>query len=243
MAPSSPVMPIRRAIRPQDMSLVLATDSRVYPTSSPLQLPTIQSWYQYHPELGFIYEHPITGEVVATCIAVALTKPGWEQLTSGQKAESELTVDLIYSNARDDVIGLHIYHVEREASWDPAWPKLGLLALDHISEVLGELQAQREPGKPSLSVCGFSGLAVSPTGINLFGGLYNCREKGFTCNEFVLRDAAGALKVVSDLSQDELQRMLQEGYQFVNRCKMLVLTPDEPSIVWAKLSGYVQRTA
>ena len=40
------------------------------------------------------------------------------------------------------------------------------------------------------------------------------------------------LKIFELKSNEDLREKLLQGYQYLNRCKMLVVYPNEPSLVW-----------
>lgn len=77
-----------------------------------------------------------------------------------------------------------------------------------------------------LKVIGFSGLAVTTQGIGLLYNKFNYRERDF------LRRKDGILEILDTNSQEELGSKLKKGYEYINRCKMLVTFPWELSIVW-----------
>ncbi|KAG2449070.1 hypothetical protein HYH02_005819 [Chlamydomonas schloesseri] len=221
---------------------IIAADKLVYPTSNGLTEAVLSRWFGKHPEFGLIFLDQATGRTVANCIVVALCERGWHLLTEGKVTESELDGDLLFDAARDDTIGLHVYHLEKSSSEYPQdVPRFGMVALDAIAEVLAALRRTRPPGRP-LEVCGFSGLTVTRLGCSLFSNLYGCRERAYVCKEHLLLSEDGALEVHEAETQEELQRLLQppsggngRGRTYVLRARMLVVTPDEPSLVWSAI--------
>lgn len=228
-------------VRPLDYEYVLTADRLVYPTSSPLELQVLQTWYTRHAEFGLIYRSKSDPNViVGNCLVVALKPHAWRELTSGHLKECELTTDCIFNNDTDDEVALHVYHMEKN---NALWPSLSTkrfasVALEDIAGTLRGFQHQRTIcSRPQLRIRGFSGLAVSNAGINLFANYFNCREKDYICQEHIMkRPQSSSLEVFDKVeSQDDLNALLIQGYQYVTRCKMLVLNKDVPSVVWTEL--------
>ncbi len=105
-----------------------------------------------------------------------------------------------------------------------------------------------------LRVCGLSGLAVTRAGFALFSLLYGCRERSYVCPEHILRRTCdGRLEVHSVELQQQLIQLLaaagrkeaaagggeagRGGLSYVMRARMLVVTPEEPSLVWCFLGA------
>ncbi|KAK9709055.1 hypothetical protein K7432_009297 [Basidiobolus ranarum] len=251
----------RRPIKPSDYETILASDIDVYPTETPLTAETFSIWYARHPEFGIIYYYDsnelVEGieyekeVIVGTCCVVPLTSQGWSKFTNGLLLESELDSEVLFDNSQhsdsgEDEIGLHIYHMERYPSWTSLKNKeenserLGDLVLKSIQEILEELRITNT----NLKVVGLSGLCVSTSGINLFSNYYNCRERSYISNEHILREprqlnilsshahSNGGILVLETNQQSELQQFLDRGYHYITRCKMLVLKPEDCSVVW-----------
>jgi hypothetical protein len=210
-----------RSIEQKDYEKVFESDRKVYPTNNPVQSKDLDNWYQYNPEFGMMYETDT--ELNAMCIAIPLTAQGWTQLTSGKLAEADVSSETIFKNERDSEIGLHMYHVEK---FDSFTGSFYTTFLQDLSTILNNLRRNN----PKLKIIGFSGLCVTAGGIGLFENKFNCREREFINTEHILRKN-GKLAVF-DLTQTELETKLDEGYEYVNRCKMLVTYPQEKSIVW-----------
>ncbi|ORX90647.1 hypothetical protein K493DRAFT_339871 [Basidiobolus meristosporus CBS 931.73] len=190
--------------------------------------------------------------VIGACSVVPLTAKGWLKLSCGEVIESQLEEDMLFNNAQPSgncEIGLHIYHMERYPTWSSFSAqtgnkeKLGTLVLKSIQEILDQLRVTNR----NLKVIGLSGLCVSTAGINLFSNYYNCREReDYICREYILRAPSNpqlaeigprqcnskSLVVVETSNQETLTRLLEHGYQFITRCKMLVLKPEDCSVVW-----------
>ena len=81
---------------------------------------------------------------------------------------------------------------------------------------------------PELKVIGFSGLCVSPEGINLFENKFNCRERDYKYQETIMEKDRS--KIVIDFKK--VNEKQQGGWKLINRCKMLILYPKEKSVVW-----------
>lgn len=117
----------------------------------------------------------------------------------------------------------------------------------------GSADVGNAPATPArLRVCGLSGLTVTKAGFALFSLLYGCRERSYVCPEHILRRTCdGRLEVHSLESQEQLRELLatagrqgaaagggeggENGLLYVMRARMLVVAPDEPSLVWCFL--------
>ena len=91
---------------------------------------------------------------------------------------------------------------------------------------------------PGLEVIGFSAICVTADGIRLFHDKLSFRERGFIIREHIIRKN-GRVEIFTPGSQEDLTNKLNQGYEHVTRCKMLVSLPGEPSIVW-KIMGQKQ---
>jgi len=209
-----------RAITPKDYRLIIESDEKVYPTSNPVTLDVIKQWYSKNPEFGMIYEN---NGIEGTCIAIPLNSHGWNKLINGKLAESEMNEKTIFDNSRDKEIGIHIYHIER---LNPKIKEFYKTALKDLSGIVNRL---RQTNK-ELGVIGFSALAVTIPGINLFEKKFNCKERSYICSENILAKKGNL--IVVDTKSESIENKLKEGYRFVNKCKMLVLFPSEKSVVW-----------
>ena len=88
---------------------------------------------------------------------------------------------------------------------------------------------------PKLKIIGFSGLAVTGEGISLCYNKLNMREREFINTEHII-ELNKKLEIIDNPTKEELNQKIKQGYSYKNRCKMLVLYPNEPSIVWNYLS-------
>jgi len=210
-----------RPITQKDYAKVLELDKKVYPTDNPVTSEIIQQWYQRNPEFGIVFEN--RGKINGMCIAIPLNKKGWKKLINGKLAEGELNSKTIFDNSRDKEIGIHIYHIEK---FDDT-REFHKESLTNINFIINKLRETN----PKLKIIGFSALAVTSCGIGLFYNKFNCRERKFINDEHILR-INNKLETFKTNSQKELEDKLNQGYEYLNRCKMLVLYPNEPSVVW-----------
>jgi len=209
-----------RAIMPKDYGLIIESDKKVYPTSNPVTLEVIKQWYSKNPEFGMIYENR---GIEGTCIAIPLNSLGWNKLINGKLAESEMDEKTIFDNSRDKEMGIHIYHIEK---LNPKIKEFYKTALKDLSSMINRLRKTNK----ELEVIGFSALAVTISGINLFEKKFNCKERKYICSENVLEK--NNKLIVVDTKSENIENKLKEGYKFVTKCKMLVLFPSEKSVVW-----------
>lgn len=211
-----------KSINKKDYDLILRLDKKVYPTASPVTKEIIAQWYQNNPEFGFVFHKK--NKINGMCVAIPLNKKGWKQLISGKLAESGLNSKTIFNNSKDKEIGIHIYHLEK---FDKHKKGLYLASLKEIQKLIIQLRKEN----PKLKIIGFSGLAVTSQGITLLYNKLNCRERGFINTEHILAKQ-GKIEIFETTSIKKLMEKLKQGYEYKNRCKMLVLYPNEPSIVW-----------
>ena len=211
-----------KIIKERDYRKILELDKKVYPTDSPVTQEIIGQWYQNNPEFGIMFEEK--NEIKAMCVAIPLNKSGWNDLTKGKLPESGLNSKTIFNNSRDKEIGIHVYHLEK---LDSKIKELYKISLKEIKKIIDKLRKNN----PSLKIIGFSGLAVTSAGINLLYNKLNCRERNFLNDEHIMRKS-NKLEIIKTNSKEDIIEKVKEGYYYLNRCKMLVLYQNEPSIVW-----------
>ncbi|MBU0530538.1 MAG: hypothetical protein KKC05_02590, partial [Nanoarchaeota archaeon] len=146
------------------------------------------------------------------------------KLTSGELSEGDLDSNTIFDNNRDSEVGIHIYHIEKFNFSG----KIHEFSLDYLSNIINSLKNNN----PSLSVIGFSALCVTTDGIKLFYNKLNFRERDFINTEHIIRKN-GNIEVIDSDSQLDIINKMNDGYEYVTRCKMLVSLPGEISIVWS----------
>jgi len=163
------------------------------------------------------------GKLEGMCITIPLNKTGWNKLINGKLAEADLDSKTIFDNSRDKEIGLHIYHIERFSDGKGFYKN----SLNGLNSVLENLRKTN----PKLNIIGFSALCVTSQGIGLFYNKFNCQERNFINTENILK-RNGKLEIFNATSQKQLSEKLRQNYEYLNRCKMFVLYPNEPSLVW-----------
>jgi GNAT superfamily N-acetyltransferase len=216
-----------RIITNKDIELILSLDKKIYPTDSPVQEVTIRNWYKNNPEFGMIFEE--NGKVVGTAIVIPLNKIGWENLINGKLAESELDEKTLFDNARDNQIGIHIYHLEKLDNTLKGFYKI---VLENLRVIINDLKKKNS----KLELIGFSGLCVSKEGIGLFENKFDCKERAFKTNEHILRKAEKNILIKSDKSEEDIKKQ-NKSMEYIARCKMLVLYPNENSEIWNYLNS------
>jgi len=194
-----------RPITSEDYKLILELDKKVYPTHSPVTKEIISKWYSKNPEFGLIYEE--NKKIVGVCISIPLNKKGWTSLINGGITESELDEKMIFDSSHDKEIGIHIYHIEK---LDTNIKKFYKKSLEYLSLLVKSKKAK---------VFGFSALCK-----------LNCKERDFINTEHIL-EKGGKLFVFNE-KKENINKMIKKGYNYCNRCEMLVLYPNEQSIVW-----------
>jgi len=209
------------AINKKDYGILLELDYEIYPTDDPVTKEILDQWYCNNPEFGIVFEE--NGKIQGMNITIPLNRKGWEGLIKGKLLESELGKKYIFNNSIDHEIGIHIYHI-RKFFDKRRFYKDSLIALNNI---ITELRKKNK----TLRVIGFSGLCVTSKGIDLFYNKLNCRESSVIINEHII-SKKNKLEILNTNSQKYLNNKLSHGYEYINRCKMLVLYPNEPSVVW-----------
>lgn len=211
---------ILRAIKPSDFNLLLEMDKNVYPTSFPVTREIIKNWYVRNPEFGMIYEKE--GKIAGIMLIIPLNKESWKKLINGKLKESEMNNKTIFDNKKDKEIGLHIYHLEKI---DKTIKEFYKICLKDINEKVSKLKIIN----PELRIVGLSALSVTSEGIGLFENKFNFTEKNFLVDEHILEKDN---KKFVAYSQEEVDSKIKKGYKYLNKCKMLILYPNEESIVW-----------
>jgi hypothetical protein len=202
----------------KDYNFVLKLDKKVYPTKNSVTKKIISSWYKNNPEFGI----KISGKRKGICVVIPLNESGWTKLINGKLSESNVTGKYLFDNKREKEIGIHIYHIEKFEKNKNFY----ILALKQINKIIKKLRISN----PKLKICGLSGLCVSSSGIDLFYKKFNCRERDYIHTEHIL-EKKGKL-ICIDETKENLNSKLKSGYLYKNKCTMLILYPNEPSIVW-----------
>ena len=214
-----------RAITSTDYATLLDLDKYIYPTDNPVTLELLNTWFSELPQFGIMLENG--DELYGMCIAIPLNKKGWDGLISGEIAEADLDESTLFKPGRDSQLGIHIYHIEKlMQTAEPIYVE----SLRGLQQNISDLHSSGY----DFSLAGFSALCVTAQGIGLFSNKLNCRERDYINPEHILRNSQG-LKIVELESQGELSMLLKNGCDYVNRCKMLVTYPQEPSLVWEYL--------
>lgn len=211
-----------RTITKKDYKFLLELDKKVYPTESPVTSKILDNWYKKNPEFGIMFTDK--GKIKGMLVAIPLNKLGWTKLITGKLAESDLDAKTIFDNARDKELGMHIYHIEK-------FEKNRISFYKDAFKALSKLVNNIKKSNPKLRIIGFSALCVTSQGIGLFYNKLNFRERSFINNEHILLKNQKKVIVKADKYKNILNK-LEDNYEYQNRCKMLVLYPNEVSILW-----------
>ena len=214
-----------KIINEKDYDMILSLDKKVYPASSPVTKAIIKSWYINNPEFGVVFEDK--KKIIGTLVAIPLNERGWKKLIDGKLKESEMTRETIFDNSKDKKLGIHIYHIEK---LDKNTKEFHKTALNYLASLISKLKE----GNNNLEIIGFSGLCVTKEGINLFERSFSCKERDFIIQEHIL-EKNGKRVVLETNSKKDIQNKINSGYEYITKCKMLVLYPKEKSIVWGIL--------
>jgi len=211
-----------RKIQDKDTNLILERDRKVYPTQFPVTREIMKSWYINNPEFGVIFEQ--NNKIEGVLVAIPLNNLSWEKLISGKLKESEMNKKTIFNNSQDNELGIHIYHIEKLNSSIKEFYKI---SLDYLASLHNNLKKKNR----DLKIIGFSGLCVTKEGINLFENKFKCKERDLVIQEHIFEKDGKRILLETD-SKEIIQNKINEGFDYITKCKMLILYPNEKSIVW-----------
>jgi phosphoglycerate dehydrogenase-like enzyme len=213
-----------RAFREGDEDIIIGQDQTVYPTVNVVKPTTVDSWYKKNPEFGMIYE--IDNNVVGTCAVIPLNRDGWERAVSGKLAEADISAKHIFDNKTDKEVGLYIYQIERKVLSEKFFSRIFL----DLSETIRNLKKTN----PRLKVVGAASLCTSNTTLDVFQKRLDFKESGYISTEHILSKGS-KLSLVDEkvVGREKLNKMINEGYVYHHRCKLLVIRPEEFSLVWS----------
>ncbi|KAI9138126.1 hypothetical protein BKA69DRAFT_1093463 [Paraphysoderma sedebokerense] len=257
---TSPLLPIH-------YPHILASEAALYPTPDPFP-PNILASFHSNSNFSFLYlpstsdPHSDPYKPLAYVVLIPLKPHYWKQLLDNAISEAQIEPHMIWDGNSDSEIAFHFFHIERTSSPAPSLAQPH--KLKHTSpptpfriQVLQDLNATIDnirnqfPQNP-FRILGFSGLAVSLSGINILYNSWNMKEYPVTRpispetadnsnfpatadteREYILRHPTSKqTKLVSLSTQSELNALLDEGYSFNNQVKMFYLTNDMVSPVW-----------
>ncbi len=210
-----------RKITEEDYKVLLELDKKVYPTNNPVTPEILNQWFKRNPEFGIVFEED--GKITGMLIIIPLSKKGWDSLISGDMEEADMKGNLIFNSKNENQIGLHGYHIEKFNNEKRFFQK----SFKALKEVLDKIN-------PDLKILGFSGYAVTTEGISLAYNKLNMKERTYISDEHMM-EKDGKLKIITKLNQNKLNTLLKDDYVYHNRCKQLVIYPNEVSIVWKYL--------
>jgi hypothetical protein len=209
-----------------DYEWLLEKELEIYPTDKPISRKTIDGWYIHHPEFGIVFRDK--NKIKGVNITIPLNRKGWEGLINGDLLESDCDDRYVFKNGKDQEIGLHICHIRKTGDFK-AFYKIALTALN---DILTNLRKENK----NLKVIGLSALCGTRMGIGLFFNKMNCHERSYVSNEHILKKN-GRLEVYVFNSQEELDYRIQNNYDYLFRCKMLLTYPKEPSLIWSYIKA------
>lgn len=217
---------IMRPIKKEDFKLLLKLDKKVYPSKTLVTTKNLSEWYSKNPEFGLIYEKNY--KIAGLCAAIPLNSISWRKLVNGNLTESNLSIDDIFDNSKDDELGIYNYHIEK---LDFSIKHFYRIFLQDLSEITKNLKKQN----PKLKIIGFSGICAASSGIGLFYNKLNCREREYINSEHILRKKNKKI-IIETQKLEDIKKKIDEGYEYETRCKLLVTFPSEESLVWSYLS-------
>ena len=226
-----------RQIEKNDYNLILELDAKVYPvTENKINNEIIDSWLNKYPKYGMIYTDN-NNKIVAMSIAIPIPLDIWYKLIKGEYSENTLNIEW---NEKNNIIGIHIYHIEvlnREYVGKGFYKRM----LKDLGNIANSYNHQIE---------GLSGYCVTPKGNGLFHKCLNCKNademnKSIT-SEFIVENNKGQIKIINcpcntDVSKLYLDNSIQppQEYKFISKCNMLyTIKKDDINVskVWEYLN-------
>jgi hypothetical protein len=217
-----------RPIQKHDIKHILRLDNRVYPTADPVGQTTMESWYIRNPELGMVYD--VGGKSVGAWAFIPLNQASWKKVIHGKLSERAIGPKHLFDITKDTEIGLHIYHVEKLLLSDNYYIRI----LNDIQKLLMHLRI----ANPKLRIAGLSTIGSSSPALGLFQNRFNFQEKEFVSTEHIfLKGKKLIMFDEKDIGQKGLSRKLDEGFTYYQKCKMLILEPNDFSLVWSHVEA------
>jgi len=204
-----------------------------FPPPPPTLHPqSLRSFFVHHPGFALGYFTP-SGTLAAASLAIPLKESSWRKVISGDLEEHDISARDIFAPESDINLAIHWYHISVvDKTAIPA--KFYLLASRDLSLAINSL---RRDHCPALQVAGFSALAASPAGVEVFRGKLGFRETSLVCRDYVVKTNANGrmsmIQATTDLEAAEQCR--QHGLEIVSRMHMLVLDPSDPGLLWDHL--------
>jgi len=226
-----------RPIEKKDYNLILELDAKVYPvTESKITHKTLDAWLNKYPKYGMIYTDT-NNNIVSMSIAIPIPIDIWYKLIKGEFCENTLKIDW---NEKDNIIGIHIYHIE-VLNRDYVGKGFYKRMLNDLGSITKEYNHQIE---------GLSGYCVTPNGNGLFQKCLKCKNADDMNNskesEFIVKNNMGEIKLVecpcdTDVNKPYFDNSVQpsQEYTFVSKCNMLyTIKKDDKNVskVWEYLN-------
>lgn len=215
----------RDFLQEHEYDWLLQKDFEIYPAQNHVTEEVLREWYVHNPEFRTVFRYG--ADIAGVNVTIPLSRIGWRGLVNGDLVEAQCRAGYIFDPEKDNEIGLHIYHIRKNMNISSFYK----LALSSLGQIILSLRVHN----PSLKVIGFSALCVTEMGIRLFFNKLNCRESAFLTDEHIVKKN-GQLAIINAGNYAVLKNKLSEGYTYVHRCKMLLVYPNDASIVWSYIT-------
>lgn len=232
-------MPIRvRAICPHEYDYILGLDGELFPIAEPPTPAALRVWYSRNPEFGMMIDDTDSGQVAGVNIIIPLNEQGFVAMMKGEVSEASLSPEHIYDAEHDDTLALHCYHIEKMG------PVIGFVhyALSELCRLVVEANQARQG---ALRVVGWSALCASPSGVNLFQNTLNFRETEARQHKHIMRRKGAAgdweTRLVDSPNEEEVFGYMEQGWEYLLRCRMVGTWPGDVSLVWYFLQKEMKR--
>lgn len=217
-----------RQIQEKDFPLIIKSETDVYPTETPLTIQILTDWYlkeDKFSDFGMIYEDE-KNNILGFALFLPYKLNSFQKLCCGALSELESTSEDFISKKsvlQDPYVGIHVYHIHKYKKINNFWQK--------VFKDLGKIQL-----KYNLKIFGVSSLAVSYSGINLFGNILNFYENSSFINEQHLMEKNGSLELLEIKDFEKIRELMKNGYRYKTRCKFLVSYSYQISPIWYYLN-------
>lgn len=220
-----------RPLTKNDIPLLTSLEKKAFPPD-PTEDDSVHSansnsqlqWIDPRRNLSYIYQDK-EGNITGVIALVPLSRKGWEFVKDKNEADVDeygLVGDKLFDPG-DSEVGLYIYMIEK---LDMTIQNFTQKAYKHVFS-----EAKERFGFGIEQIICVAGYSVSPVAINIaFNKLSRMEVKPL--NMFMAYTSTGELvhKAVKDIT--EFNKLLSDGYNFRNRCRLTAVTPADPSPIW-----------
>lgn len=219
-----------RLLQEADYQLLSDRESVAFPTDVHGSLMHLYpTWFQSGLNLSHIFES--ADKPVGLIAVIPVNKKGWEFIhdqSTEDLDEEAILDDMVFDPAQDQEVGLYVYMIEK---LDKEIKGFSQIAYTQMFRAL-----MQTPAGSKAKLLGVSGYAVSLESIHVALNVMN-RNEYRSVNAYMAYDPEGRFVTKNVSTQDELEELMQKGYTIRNRCRILTVNRDDPSVVWSWLKA------